>query len=280
MRVVTTVKELQQILNDKRANNRTIGFVPTMGALHQGHLSLVNTACQQADCVVVSVFVNPTQFNNLDDLERYPRILDKDVELLKSTRCEIVFAPSVEEMYPQEDTRRFDFGMLDKVMEGEHRPGHFNGVGQVVSRLLDITKPQKAFFGLKDFQQLAIVRQLVNMLKIDVEIIACPIVRETDGLAMSSRNMLLTPLHRKNAPSISLSLFESCNFVPKMSVKEVIKFVIDSVNKVDGLEVEYYDIVDGVTLQPVSNWDDSPHIVGCIAVHAGKVRLIDNVIYK
>jgi len=280
MRVVKTVKELTLFLDVKRANNQTIGFVPTMGALHPGHLSLVNMASQQCNCVVVSIFVNPTQFNNKEDLERYPRHLDKDVELLSTTNCKIEFAPEVSEMYPQEDTRQFQFGQLDKVMEGEHRPGHFNGVGQVVSRLFEMVKPHKAFFGQKDFQQLAIIRQLVKMLSLDIEIVACPIVREEDGLAMSSRNALLTPLHRKNAPLIGRSLLDSCNFVSTRSVKEIKQLVVDQVNNVEGLEVEYFDIVDGVTLQSIQNWNESEHVVGCIAVHAGKVRLIDNVIYK
>lgn len=280
MRVVKTVGELQAIVNvQKQAGNR-IGFVPTMGALHKGHLSLVEQASRQSSFVVVSIFVNPTQFNNATDLEKYPRTLDQDVALLETTPCHLVFAPSVDEIYPEPDTRVFDFGVIDKVMEGLHRPGHFNGVAQVVSRLFDIVKPQVAFFGQKDFQQLAIIAAMVKQLNLQVEIFPCPIVREADGLAMSSRNMLLDEIQRKNVPVIAQSLLESCNFVHSQTVNEVIEYVTNRVNKMPGLQVEYFDIVDGVTLQAIDKWDESDYIVGCIAVFAGKIRLIDNIIYK
>lgn len=280
MRVVKTVAELQSIVNEQKQAGKRIGFVPTMGALHKGHLSLVEQAASQSAFVVVSIFVNPTQFNNATDLEKYPRTLDRDVALLETTPCQLVFAPSVNEIYPQPDTRVFDFGMIDKVMEGLHRPGHFNGVAQVVSRLFDIVKPQVAFFGQKDFQQLAIIAAMVKQLKLHIEICSCPIVREEDGLAMSSRNMLLDETQRKNVPVIAHSLMESCNFVASQTVKEVIENVTSRVNKTPGLQVEYFDIVDGVTLQSIDNWDESDYIVGCIAVFAGKIRLIDNIIYK
>ena len=280
MRVVKTVGELQAIVNvQKQAGNR-IGFVPTMGALHHGHLSLVEQASRQSSFVVVSIFVNPTQFNNATDLEKYPRTLDQDVALLETTPCHLVFAPSVDEIYPEPDTRVFDFGVIDKVMEGLHRPGHFNGVAQVVSRLFDIVKPQVAFFGQKDFQQLAIIAAMVKQLNLQVEIFPCPIVREADGLAMSSRNMLLDEIQRKNVPVIAQSLLESCNFAHSQTVNEVIEYVTNRVNKMPGLQVEYFDIVDGVTLQAIDKWDESDYIVGCIAVFAGKIRLIDNIIYK
>lgn len=280
MRVVKTIFELKQIIAQQKSEGRIIGLVPTMGALHQGHISLVDEAAKTCDFIVVSIFVNPTQFNNADDLKRYPRVLDKDLELLKSTPCKLVFAPEVNEVYPERDTRKFDFGTLESVMEGFHRPGHFNGVGQIVSKLFDITQPHKAYFGLKDFQQLAIIRSLVHQYKIPVEIVECPIIREADGLALSSRNMLLTTENRKNAPIIAHSLIESCNFALEREVADVEKYVVESVNKTQGLEVEYFEIVNGHTLQKVNNWLDSDYIVGCIAVYAGKIRLIDNIIYK
>lgn len=280
MRVVKTVGELQAIVNEQKQAGNRIGFVPTMGALHKGHLSLVEQASRQSSFVVVSIFVNPTQFNNATDLEKYPRTLDQDVALLETTPCHLVFAPSVDEIYPEPDTRVFDFGVIDKVMEGLHRPGHFNGVAQVVSRLFDIVKPQVAFFGQKDFQQLAIIAAMVKQLNLQVEIFPCPIVREADGLAMSSRNMLLDEIQRKNVPVIAQSLLESCNFANSQTVNEVIEYVINRVNKMPGLQVEYFDIVDGVTLQAIDKWDESDYIVGCIAVFAGKIRLIDNIIYK
>ena len=280
MRVVKTVGELQAIVNEQKQAGNRIGFVPTMGALHNGHLSLVEQASRQSSFVVVSIFVNPTQFNNATDLEKYPRTLDQDVALLETTPCHLVFAPSVDEIYPEPDTRVFDFGVIDKVMEGLHRPGHFNGVAQVVSRLFDIVKPQVAFFGQKDFQQLAIIAAMVKQLNLQVEIFPCPIVREADGLAMSSRNMLLDEIQRKNVPVIAQSLLESCNFANSQTVNEVIEYVTNRVNKMPGLQVEYFDIVDGVTLQAIDKWDESDYIVGCIAVFAGKIRLIDNIIYK
>lgn len=280
MLVVKTVSELQIKLNAFKAALQSIGFVPTMGALHNGHLSLVQEAGRQCDVVVVSIFVNPNQFNNSEDLARYPRVLQDDLEMLADVTCDLVFAPSVEEVYPEPDMRVFDFGVLEQVMEGKFRPGHFNGVAQVVSRLFDLVKPQKAFFGLKDFQQLAIISAMVKQLELDVEIVPCPILRETDGLAMSSRNTLLNAQQRKNAPLIGRTLIESLNFVPHKSVSEIEKWVIDTINKDTELEVEYFEIVNGITLQKVDNWGSSDYIVGCIAVFAGKIRLIDNIIYQ
>ena len=280
MEIVTTRKQLRDKIEIWRNEGKVIGFVPTMGALHEGHLSLVEEARKHSDVVVVSIFVNPTQFNNPDDLKTYPRDLDKDVEMLEKLSVELIFAPTVKEMYPEEDTRQFDFGNLDKVMEGKFRPGHFNGVAQVVSKLFDYVNPHKAFFGEKDFQQLAIIRQLVKDLKMDIEVVGCPIVREPDGLAMSSRNLLLEPEMRKNAPVIAKTLSESLNFAPGKTVKETIDLVKKKINGTGKLEVEYFEIVDGDTLQAVESWDDSDYIVGCIAVFAGKVRLIDNVTYK
>ena len=280
MQVVNTVQQLQKQISVAKASNHKVGFVPTMGALHDGHLSLVKQAADECHIVVVSIFVNPTQFNNSKDLERYPRDLQTDLDALSTVKCDFVFAPAVDEVYPEEDNRQFNFGALETVMEGQYRPGHFNGVAQVVSRLFDMVKPDKAFFGLKDFQQLAIIRAMTKQLELPVEVVPCAIVREEDGLAMSSRNTLLSQAQRKNAPLIARTLFESCNFVPDTSVEGVKKQVIDAINTDTELDVEYFEIVDGYTLQPVDNWNESEYIVGCIAVFAGEIRLIDNVTYK
>ncbi len=280
MKLIKTSLELNERLNQFRQKDKTIGFVPTMGALHQGHLSLIENAAELCDLVVVSIFVNPNQFNDPGDLERYPRDLNRDMMLLEQSSCELLFVPSVEEVYPQPDTREFDFGILDSVMEGKHRPGHFNGVAQVVSRLFDMVKPDKAFFGQKDFQQLAIIREMVRQLNFGTEVVTCPIIREEDGLAMSSRNTLLTKMHRKSAPLIAKTLSVSCNFVHEKSVAETKKFVYDQINQDENLDIEYFEIVDGDTLLEVDNWDESTYIVGCIAVFAGEIRLIDNILYK
>lgn len=277
MQVVKYINDLCTILRAKREEGLSIGFVPTMGALHHGHLSLVELAGLQTDFVVVSIFVNPTQFNDKGDLERYPRNLQKDLDLLSTTPCSLVFAPEPEEIYPNPDTRQFNFGALEQVMEGQFRPGHFNGVAQVVSRLFDIVKPQKAFFGQKDFQQLAIINEMVRKLDLTVEIIACPIIRESDGLAMSSRNMLLSIDQRKNAAHISATLFEAANKTGELTVNELCQWVINRINVNEFLNTEYFEIVDSATLQPIKSWDDPCSKVGCIAVHCGKIRLIDNV---
>lgn len=280
MEIITTSSSISSRIEELKKAGKTIGFVPTMGALHEGHLSLVRIASNHCDVVVVSIFVNPTQFNDPKDLERYPRDIQKDAELLSGTPCELIFVPTVHDIYPEPDTRVFDFGLIDRVMEGKYRPGHFNGVAQVVSRLFDIVKPHKAFFGEKDFQQLAVIREMVRQLKLAVEIVACPIVREADGLAMSSRNLLLSEKRRNSAPLIARTLFESCKFAATHNVGDTVKYVIDSVNSSPEMETEYFCIVDGNTLQEVSSWDDSDYIVGCIAVYTGEIRLIDNVVYK
>ena len=277
MQVVKHINELRLILSDKRKEGLSIGFVPTMGALHQGHLSLVEDAGRQTDFVVVSIFVNPTQFNDKADLERYPRNLQKDIDLLASSPCGLVFAPGAEEIYPGPDTRQFDFGMLEQVMEGRFRQGHFNGVAQVVSRLFEIVQPDKAFFGQKDFQQLAIIREMDRKLNLPVEVISCPIIREADGLAMSSRNMLLSPEQHKNAVLISATLFEAVSKISQLSVNELCKWVVDRINGNPYLNTEYFEIVNATTLLPVKSWDEPCVKVGCVAVHCGKVRLIDNV---
>ena len=280
MKVVSTINELKTLLDDYRAKGMRIGFVPTMGALHNGHASLVERSVAGNDVTVVSVFVNPTQFNDKNDLKNYPRTLDADCALLERVGATVVFAPTVEEMYPAEDTRVFSFAPLDTVMEGACRPGHFNGVAQIVSKLFDAVEPRRAYFGEKDFQQLAIIREMVRQLSYDIEIIGCPIVREEDGLAMSSRNTLLTEDERECALTISSTLFASVDFAKVNSLAATKAFVEDMIDDTDGLELEYYQIVDGNTLQPVEEWGDSDYVVGCIALFCGKLRLIDNIKYK
>lgn len=277
MQVVKHINDLRDILKKKREAGLTIGFVPTMGALHEGHLSLVEEAGKQTGFVVVSIFVNPTQFNDKGDLERYPRDVQKDAGLLEKTACQLIFAPEVDEIYPEPDTRQFNFGLLEQVMEGKFRPGHFNGVAQVVSKLFDFVEPDKAFFGQKDFQQLAVINAMVKKLNLSVEIVPCPIIRESDGLAMSSRNMLLTPEQRANAAHISATLFEAMNKKDLFAVEELCRWVINRINENPFLDTEYFEIVDSVTLQPVKSWSDAGSKVGCVAVHCGKIRLIDNI---
>ena len=277
MIVVETIKDLKQEL--EKYNSKNIGFVPTMGALHSGHISLVERCVKENDVCVVSVFVNPTQFNDKADLERYPRTEEADKKLLEAAGCDIVFMPQVEEMYPEEDTRVFNFGSIETVMEGKYRPGHFNGVAQIVSKLFYAVEPTRSYFGEKDFQQVAIIRDMVRQLNIPVEIIACPIIREESGLARSSRNELLSAEERKKAALISQVLSKSVNFAKDMSVEEVKNWVIDQFKVDEVFKMDYYDIVDGNTLQSVSSWEESDYIVGCIAVYCGKIRLIDNIHY-
>ena len=280
MKLVNTIKELKSMLGECRAVGKSIGLVPTMGALHAGHASLVERAVKENDVVVVSVFVNPTQFNDKNDLKNYPRTLEADCALLEKVGAAIAFAPSVEEMYPQEDTRQFSFEPLDTVMEGACRPGHFNGVAQIVSKLFYAVDPDRAYFGEKDFQQLAIIRAMVNQLGLDLEIVGCPIVREEDGLAMSSRNTLLSEDERERALTISSTLFASVDFAKVNTLEATREFVEDMINDTPGLELEYYQIVDGNTLQEIEEWGDSDYVVGCIALFCGNVRLIDNIRYK
>lgn len=281
MKIVTSAKELNVITKDYRKEGKTIGLVPTMGALHAGHFSLVKESLTDNDITIVSIFVNPTQFNDKSDLEKYPRDLDRDSQGLQELSDSIiVFAPTVEEIYPEPDTRVFDFGMLDKVMEGKHRPGHFNGVAQVVSRLFYIVNPHKAYFGQKDFQQLAIIRAMVKQLGMTVQIVPMPIIRVESGLALSSRNERLSNEQKDLAVNISKALFDSAKMIEQKNVSETVQYVIDNINKYEGLNVEYFEIVDGNSLQQVNNWSDSDYIVGCITVFCGDVRLIDNIIFK
>lgn len=279
MQVLKSKNELVSLIDSYKKEGKTIGFVPTMGALHNGHLSLVKECKKNSDVTVVSIFVNPTQFNDLEDLKRYPRTLDKDTELLKSVNCDLVFAPSVEEIYPEPDTRKFDFGYIESVMEGAKRPGHFNGVGQVVSRLFDIVQPDKAFFGMKDFQQVAIIKNMVKQLNYNIQIVPCPIIREESGLALSSRNTLLDEDHKKNAPHIYATLKKARNLASEMSVSDLKKWIIDEINSNPYLETEYVEIVDDTTLKVTENWKEEGIKVACVAVYAGKIRLIDNIVF-
>ena len=279
MKVVHTIKDLQAELTALRAQGKKVGLVPTMGALHAGHASLVKRSVSENGVTVVSVFVNPTQFNDKNDLEKYPRTLDADCRLLEECGADFAFAPSVSEMYPEPDTRQFSYAPLDTVMEGAFRPGHFNGVAQVVSKLFYIVEPDNAYFGEKDFQQIAVIRAMVKQLDIPVKINDCPILREADGLALSSRNVRLTPEQRQKAPLIARTLKESANFAPEKSVQEVIDYVINTINADPVMCVEYYEIVDGNTMESIKNWSDTTYPVGCITVYCGEVRLIDNIKY-
>lgn len=279
MEVVRTVAQLRAELDKAREQGKSVGLVPTMGALHDGHLSLIEKARADNDIVVVSVFVNPTQFNNPEDLRTYPRTEDADCDKLDKAGVDFALIPSVEEMYPEPDTRVFDLGPVAEVMEGAMRPGHFNGVAQIVSKLFSIVKPDKAYFGEKDFQQIAVIRRMVEIERFDIEIIDCPIKRETDGLAMSSRNVRLTAEQRKVAPAIHKTLLSSVDWAKDHSVSDTIKYVVDEINSFPHMQVEYYQIVDGISMLPVSDWKETDIPVGCITVYCGDVRLIDNIKY-
>lgn len=286
MQIITTKESLQQAVAACKQAGQTIGLVPTMGALHAGHASLVRRAVAENDICIVSVFVNPTQFNNKEDLAKYPRNIERDAELLRGIGAHFVFAPAPEEMYTAEEmnsTFSFDFNGLDQVMEGKMRPGHFNGVVQVVSRLFYLTQPDKAYFGEKDYQQLAIIHHMVERSSLagtfgSLQIVGCPIVREDSGLALSSRNERLSPAEKETALGISRTLFESLKWAKEAgaTVKEVEQRVVDAINAIDGLEVEYYEIVDQSTLLPT---DTFSHAIGCVTVYCGPVRLIDNIKY-
>ena len=282
MKIFDNIVDLQNELFYLRKANKKIGLVPTMGALHQGHASLVKQCVADNDITIVSVFLNPTQFNDPKDLERYPRTFEEDCKILNEVGADIVFAPTPKEIYPTPDNRHFEFPPTSTVMEGAKRPGHFNGVCQVVSRLFYITKPHNAYFGEKDWQQICVIKQLVKYLNLDINIIECPIIREESGLAMSSRNALLTSEERTIAANIYRILKESVTKKDSLSVGELQQEVINSINAIDQLEVEYFEIVDGNTLETVHSWNDSPYIVGCITVYCGAtpIRLIDHIKYK
>ena len=279
MELYTTIISFKEALETWRSKGYSVGFVPTMGALHEGHLSLVDQAKASCDIVVVSIFINPTQFNDPKDLENYPRTLESDMQLLATKHCDCVFYPSVLEIYPVPDHRSFDFGNLATVMEGRFRPGHFNGVAQVVSKLFEIVEPDQAFFGQKDFQQLSIVKELVRQMKYPVEIVPCEIIREADGLAMSSRNRLLLQQYRENAPLIYHTLIEAVRLARTQTVDQVKEYVTNQINNSDLLKVEYFEIVDERYLMPIESWNSKVGKVGCIAVFAGKIRLIDNIVF-
>ena len=280
MEVFTKIADLKATINQHKVNGKTIGFVPTMGALHEGHLSLIRTAKEHCNIAVVSIFVNPIQFNNPEDLRTYPRTLEADCEKLQTVGCDMVFAPSTEEMYPEPATETYNFGELEAVMEGPQRPGHFAGVATVVHRLFNIVEPKKAFFGEKDFQQLAIIQSLVKQLSLPVEIVPCPIVRADDGLALSSRNMRLSAEARKIAPQIYATLKNSVEKSHTASVEEVKKYVIDTLVNLKVFEPEYFEIVNDTTLQPIKNWSEAQGVVGCIAVWLDGVRLIDVIRFR
>jgi pantoate--beta-alanine ligase len=280
MEIINSVKEIHDKVEFLKKQGKRVGFVPTMGALHQGHISLVTKSKKENDITVVSIFVNPTQFNDKEDLKNYPRTLSADAKLLEDAGVDLIFAPSETEMYPEPDTRIFDFENLDKVMEGAHRPGHFNGVAQIVSKLFDAVNPDNAYFGQKDFQQVAVINNMVKQLGYKLKINPCPIVRESDGLAMSSRNALLNPAQRASAVLISKTLFESLDKAKGLNLKDLKDWVIATINKDSELDVEYFEIVDDTHLIPVQSWDEKSVKIGCIAVKVGKIRLIDNIKYN
>lgn len=279
MEIVRTVELLRSRVAAEKQLGHSVGLVPTMGALHAGHISLIDRARKENDIVVVSVFVNPTQFNNPDDLRTYPRTEDADCEKLQHAGVDIAFIPSVEEVYPTPDNRVFALGPVAEVMEGAMRPGHFNGVAQIVSKLFDMVQPHRAYFGEKDFQQIAVIRRMAQLEGFDIDIVDCPIMREADGLAMSSRNVRLTPSQRQIAPAIHRALAGSVEFAPTHTVEETKQSVINEINALPEMEVEYYEIVDSLTMQPIADWNDSNCPVGCITVYCGDVRLIDNIKY-
>jgi pantoate--beta-alanine ligase len=278
MKIVNTIPEAQSYLKQVKKAGKTVGFVPTMGALHAGHISLLNRATIENDFVVCSIFVNPIQFNNKEDLIKYPRPIADDIRKLEEIECDLLFYPEAEEMYPEPVVDKWDFGNLDKVMEGKFRPGHFNGVAVVVRKLFEIIEPDRAYFGLKDYQQLRIVQTMTKVLNLPVEIIACPTAREKDGLAMSSRNVRLSATERRIAPAIFKVLLEVKMQAGKMPVNELEQWAAEKLNKYEEMDVEYLDIVDAETLLPVRNWDEAKSLVVCTAVQLGNVRLIDNLI--
>lgn len=282
MEVINKIADLEARVNEIKSAGKSIGLVPTMGALHEGHASLVERSVRENDVTVVSVFVNPTQFNDKNDLANYPRTFDEDKALLEGMGATVMFAPTAEEVYPEPDTRTFSYPPTDTVMEGAFRPGHFNGVCQIVSKLFAFVRPDKSYFGEKDFQQIAVVKAMAKEHFPTLTICPCPIVREEDGLALSSRNTLLTADERQIAPNIYKALSKSVDYAREHTVEETKDFVVKEINSVDGLEVQYYEIVDANTLQSISDWEDAEHVQGCITVFCGHtpIRLIDNIRYK
>ncbi len=280
MQVFYTKKELTAFIAETKSQYKIIGFVPTMGALHIGHLSLIEYSQKSCDITIASIFVNPTQFNDKNDLKNYPRNIAQDIEKLGQLNCDVVFVPDENEMYPETDNRMFSFDGMDSLMEGEHRPGHFNGVAQIVSKLFALVQPDKAFFGQKDFQQVAIIKKMVQKMNLPIEIVACPIVREPDGLAMSSRNVLLTPQHREAAPLIQKTLLLAVESAQTLPLEKIKAWVVEHINSSEYLKVEYFDIVDENSLTSLKRFQRGKMQVGCIAVWAGNVRLIDNIVFN
>lgn len=277
MEVYHSIQDTRQWLAGERSMGKSIGFVPTMGALHQGHLNLISRSCRENELTGCSIFVNPIQFNNQEDLAKYPHTLENDLQLLGKTGCHLVFAPSVEAMYPEPVTKKYDFGALERVMEGEHRPGHFNGVAVVVKKLFEIFQPDRAYFGEKDFQQLRIIQSLVKMENIPVEIVPCPTVREADGLAMSSRNRRLSADERAVAPEIYQTLMCARDLAKKKPVAELKRISTVRLES-KGFRVDYFELADIESLQPITAWEETPGVIACVAAFLGSVRLIDNMI--
>jgi len=277
MEIFTTIAEARNYILKAKSSGRTIGFVPTMGALHAGHLALINRASAENDVSVASIFVNPIQFNNKSDLAKYPRPIDNDIQKLVEIGCDVLFNPDELEMYPEPVFDKYEFGQLDKVLEGKYRPGHFNGVAVVVRKLFEIITPDKAYFGMKDYQQLRIIQTLTSGLRLPVEIVPCPTIREKDGLAMSSRNVRLTQNQRRIAPVIYRILNGIKENAGKMTVNEAEIWAVSKLNKYDEMTVEYLSVVDAETLLPINDWSDSQKCIVCTAVFLGEVRLIDNL---
>jgi pantoate--beta-alanine ligase len=280
MMIVRTIGEMNRISLELRSQNKTIGFVPTMGALHKGHINLIEQSVRENDATVCSIFVNPIQFNNPADLEKYPRNLEKDKTLLEQAGCHIIFHPEVEEMYPGPVNKTFDFGLSGEVMEGRFRPGHFNGVAVVVEKLFNIVLPHRAYFGEKDFQQLAIVKAMVKQEGLPVEIVPHPTVREEDGLAMSSRNQRLTPEQRREAPLIHRVLMQAGIICRNESLQAARQYAEETISANPQMQLEYFEISDSETLQPLTDPVSNRQAVACIAVFMGSVRLIDNMVYS
>lgn len=278
MKVFRTKSETTQFVKHCKSSGKTVGFVPTMGALHQGHVSLIERSKAENGTTGCSIFVNPIQFNNPEDLKKYPRTIETDIQKLEDAGCDFLFYPEVSEMYPEPVEEKYDFGHLDKVLEGKFRPGHFNGVAIVVRKLFEIFLPDKAYFGLKDFQQLRIIQSMTKQLALPVEIVPCATYRESDGLAMSSRNVRLSPDERKLSPVIYQTLLEVKQMAGKIPITEVEDWATQKLNKLDGFNTEYFSIVDAETLLPVVNWSGAKRLVACTAVFVGNVRLIDNLI--
>jgi pantoate--beta-alanine ligase len=295
MIIFNTKSELNTFVANAKKEQKIVGFVPTMGALHEGHISLINLAKTQCQLVVCSIFVNPTQFNDPNDLTNYPRTVEKDCTMLKAAGCDVAFIPEVAEMYTlkelilkkqhvEDDSwkegKTVDFGVIGKVMEGAHRPGHFNGVAQVVSKLFRIVNPDKAYFGQKDFQQLAIIRSMVKQLKMPIDIVSCPIVREKNGLAMSSRNERLTPLERERAAIICQTLIQAKEQQTSKTIAELKEYAISNIKTEPLIQLEYFEISNAETLEPVTDYSQAKSIVACIALKLGAVRLIDNILLR